>query len=144
MIDDQRKKVVEEALSWVKTPFCHRGRVKGAGVDCAMFLAEVYERAGVLPHIDPPFYPPDWHMHRNDELLLEIVEQFCIPVESPKPGDIALYKFGRCIAHGVIVTEWPMVVHALVGVGVLPANADLEIEGKRLHGFYSPQGGTKP
>ena len=46
-------------------------RVKGAGVDCLMLLAEVYERAGITAHVEPPFYVPDWHLHRDAERYLD-------------------------------------------------------------------------
>lgn len=65
-----RDRVLTEALSWQGTPWHHQGRVKGVGVDCLMFLAEVYERAGVIPHADPGNYARDWHMHRSDELFM--------------------------------------------------------------------------
>ena len=57
-----RQAVIAAAVTWIGTPFHHAARVKGAGVDCLMLLAEVYERAGVAPRVEPPFYVPDWHM----------------------------------------------------------------------------------
>ena len=63
-----RAAAVKEAKTWIGTPFHHAARVKGAGVDCLMLLAEVYERAGVTAgRIKPPFYVPDWHLHRDAE-----------------------------------------------------------------------------
>ncbi len=55
-----RQAVIAEAVTWIGTPFHHAARVKGAGVDCLMLLAEVYERAGAAPHVVPPFYVQDW------------------------------------------------------------------------------------
>src|SRR5262249_43477037 len=51
-LDPRRAAVVAEAESWIGTPFHHAARVKGAGVDCLMLLAEVYERAGIVPHLE--------------------------------------------------------------------------------------------
>src|SRR5580698_7963629 len=114
----QRAAVVAEARTWLRTPYHHMGRVKGAGVDCATLLAEVYARAGVVPTVTIPHYPPDWHLHRNLERYLDIVLQVAHPVETPQPGDIALYKWGRCFAHGAIITApWPQeVIHAFIDV----------------------------
>ncbi len=67
----QRSVVIAEAETWLRTPYHHMGRVKGGGSDCLMLLAEVYEAAGVIPHIDVPFYPPDWNLHRDAERYLE-------------------------------------------------------------------------
>jgi hypothetical protein len=51
------------------------GRVRGAGVDCAMFPLEVYREALPIPDIEVPYYPQDWHLHRSEEIYLPIVEQ---------------------------------------------------------------------
>jgi cell wall-associated NlpC family hydrolase len=61
------------ARAWLRTPYHHRGRVKGAGVDCAMLLAEVYAEAGLVGHLAIPHYPPDWHLHRDAERYLGVL-----------------------------------------------------------------------
>ena len=73
---NQRQRVVAEAETWLRTPYHHMGRIKGGGTDCLMLLAEVYEAAGVIPHIDVPFYPPDWNLHRDAERYLQA---YCQP-----------------------------------------------------------------
>src|SRR5215471_11779007 len=93
----QRQAVLAEAIEWLQTPYHHAARVKGAGVDCLTLLAEVYERAGIIPHVEIPFYPPDWHLHRDAERYLEGVMQYAREIDGPpQPGDIAIFKFGRC------------------------------------------------
>ncbi len=71
MSDPRRTAVVAEASTWLRTPYHHMGRVKGGGTDCLMLLAEVYEAAGVVSHVEVPFYPPDWHLHRGVERYLD-------------------------------------------------------------------------
>jgi cell wall-associated NlpC family hydrolase len=108
-----RAAVLEEARGWIGTPFHHEARVKGAGVDCAMLLAEVYERAGLIGRIDIPHYPPDWHLHRDAERFLARLAAHAREIAGPpEPGDIALFRYGRCFSHGAIVIDWPQVVHA--------------------------------
>jgi len=137
----QREDVVTEALSWVRTPYAHHARVKGAGVDCGMILCEVYERAGILPHVDPGEYVQDWFLHQDEPVYLNIVEQFAARIEGPaQPGDIAMYQFGRNPAHGAIVIEWPLIVHAYANAGMViqddaEANKDLK---ERFVGIWSP------
>jgi cell wall-associated NlpC family hydrolase len=111
---EQRAAVVAEAKTWVGTPWHHQADVKGAGVDCAMILVRVFVDTGVVPAFDPRPYSRTWFMHRGEEKFMDIVRQ-CGAHEiegPPKPGDLALWKIGRLFAHGSIVVEWPMVIHA--------------------------------
>jgi NlpC/P60 family putative phage cell wall peptidase len=137
-LDHLRAAVVAEAASWIGTPFHHAARVKGAGIDCLMLLAEVYERAGVADHIDPPFYVPDWHLHRDAERYMVGLLEYARPVEVPLPGDIALFRFGRTFSHGAIVTEWPRLIHAYWNLGVVHGDATLHPLAARPVHFFTP------
>jgi cell wall-associated NlpC family hydrolase len=115
-IDARRAAVLAEARSWIGTPYHHKGRVKGAGVDCATILLEVYARAGVIPEIDVGHYPMDWHMHRDEERYLNFVGRFAVEITHPPlPGDVVVWRFGRVFSHGAIVMAWPRVLHAYLG-----------------------------
>ena len=112
----ERQRVVEAAKEFLGTPYHPAGRIKGAGVDCLTLLACVVEEAGLVPHVDIPYYPKDWHLHRDAERYLEGLLQYTREIEGPPlPGDVVLWKFGRCYSHGAIVVEWPVVIHAYVG-----------------------------
>ena len=111
-----RDQVVVEARSWLGTPYHHHGRIKGAGVDCAMLLAEVFEACGLVPRVDAGFYPVDWHEHRTEELFLDWLQRCgAQPVQTPaRAGDVALFRFGRTYSHGaIVVTDDLQMVHAL-------------------------------
>jgi cell wall-associated NlpC family hydrolase len=128
MRDPRRQAVVAEAATWLRTPYHHMGRVKGSGVDCLMLLAEVYEAAGVIGHVEVPFYPPDWHLHRGVERYLEGLMRHAREIPNtadspPQPGAAVLFKFGRCFAHGAIVVAWPRLIHAWHNAGVVYADA---------------------
>jgi cell wall-associated NlpC family hydrolase len=114
---EQRKAVVDEAMSWVDTPWRHAARFKGVGVDCGQLLLAAFETVGVKDHIAP--YRQDWALHNSEELMLAVVERHCRPVvgREPLPGDVALFKFGRCLSHSALVVRWPLVVHAFIFVG---------------------------
>ena len=110
-----RSDVLEAAESWVGTPFHDGASIKGVGVDCAMLLRAVYFEAGVTPLIEVASYPPQWYMHRNEELFLSYLTPIAteIPAGRAADGDVALFKFGRCFAHGAILVEAPRkVIHA--------------------------------
>jgi cell wall-associated NlpC family hydrolase len=135
---DPRAAVLKEAREWIGTPYHHMGRVKGVAADCLTFLAEVYERAGIVPHIEIPFYPPDW-LHRDEERYAEgVLGYACEIAGPPAPGDMAIFRFGRCFAHGAIVTEWPMLIHAFQYTGVVPYSAKSGLLKGRAVRFFSP------
>ncbi len=110
--------VVRIARSWLGTPYHHRARIKGAGVDCGMIVIEVFSEAGIISNFDPGDYTHDWMMHRSQERYLKVIETYAEKVNRPPmPGDVALFRFGRCISHGAIVTDWPNIIHSYKPVG---------------------------
>ena len=141
-MENERAAVVREALSWLGTPWRHQGRIKGAGVDCGQLLLEVFSDAGVIPmfHVEP--YVQDWHLHRDAERYLGQIERFGRRLPDgvrPLPGDVVLYKFGRCVSHGGIVVDWPTIVHAYNPLGVVLDDGDANVRlAKRQVGFWSP------
>jgi cell wall-associated NlpC family hydrolase len=139
---DQRQAVVAEALSWERTPWRHRARVKGAGVDCGMLCAEVYERAGAVPHIEPGDYPSDWMQHRTESPMLEWVERYCDRVDGDAlPGDIVLFAFGLCVSHAAIVIEWPRIIHAYIKARAVVQDdvVDNAALAQRVAGIWRPR-----
>ena len=138
--DPRRAAIVAEAVSWIGTPFHHAARIKGAGVDCLMLLAEIYERAGVVGHVEPPFYVPDWHLHRDAERYLDGLARHATEIAGPpRPGDIALFRFGRTFSHGAVVIEWPRLVHAYWAARMVTwADATLYPLAGRSVKFFSP------
>jgi cell wall-associated NlpC family hydrolase len=121
--EKQRAAVVACAQGWLRTPYHHHANVKGAGVDCAFLLLEVYVEAGLIERFDPGHYPADWMMHRDEERYLATIERFARRQlgddETPGPGDVVAWRFGRCFSHGAIVTRWPYVIHAYARSGVV-------------------------
>lgn len=125
-----RAEVVREALSWERTPYHHRARLKGVGVDCAMFPAAVYEACGLIPHLAPD-YSPQWMLHRDEEQFLGWVKPYAREIDRADvgPGDFAIWKFGRTYSHGAIVIDMPEIIHAVIAGGaVVRGNADRDEE----------------
>lgn len=113
-----RQAIASEANTWLGTPYHHHGRLRGVGVDCAMLLAEVFHTLGLAPALDPGHYPPDWHLHRGDELFLRWVQRAgALEVPQPRLGDVGVWRFGRTYSHGGIVVGTapvPLLVHAYI------------------------------
>ncbi len=110
----QRAAVVATARSWVGTPYHNCADLKGVGVDCGMLLVRVFCDTGLVEPFDPRPYPPDWHLHRSTERYLAFIYERGKEVAAAQPGDVVVYRFGRCYSHGGIITaaEPLTIVHA--------------------------------
>lgn len=131
MSDALRADVVAEALTWLGTPYHHRARLKGVGVDCAQILIAIYAGLSLAPEIDPGEYARDWHLHQGEELYMAWLKQAgARPVQTPGLGDMALFRFGRTYSHGAIFVGADELVHSYLRRGVIRTRLDEE----PLHG----------
>src|SRR5258708_3555661 len=108
----QREATIKEAVSWIPTPFLYSGSVKHIGCAGGPFLIACYrpysEDEG-RPWPNPPPFPKDWAFHTAEPRFQSIVESFCAEVDTPQPGDVALFRLGastRPLSHGALVIEW--------------------------------------
>lgn len=106
-----RADVVAEARTWKGTPYQHKGRVKGVGVDCGGLLYQVYNPFKQLRPF-PKNYAPDWALHQGKEIYLDYIKDYTFEVSTPRIGGMALFKIGRCFAHAAIYTEKRTFIHA--------------------------------
>lgn len=140
MSQEQRAAVVTEAMTWLDTPFHHHARIKGAGVDCVNLLIGVFSACELVPEMLLDHYPPDWNLHNNDALFLTGVAQHAdrLPEgDVPLPGDVVMFKYGLHAAHGAIVTEWPVVIHAWRDAGkVVLSEANTGPLGNRIDSIW--------
>ncbi len=119
---EPRLAIIAEAKTWLGTPWHHQAALKGVGVDCGQLLIEVF--AACLPKknirlaASEQHYSRQWMLHRNEERYLQVVERYAQRVDTPKTGDIAVFKVGRTYSHGAIVIDYPLIIHAHVNEGV--------------------------
>ena len=148
MTDGDRERVVAEARRWIGTPYHSGAKVLGVGVDCVQLLIAAYEGAGVLfpGEVETGYYSPQWHLHRSEELYLRGVMRFCDKVAEGDelPGDVALFRYGRTVSHGGLVSKWPYVIHSYVGLGVVESAVTdalflMRDGASRLRGVYRPR-----
>ncbi|MHB1872293.1 MAG: NlpC/P60 family protein [Steroidobacteraceae bacterium] len=138
-MDAVRASIIAEAQSWLGTPYHHRAQVKGVGVDCAMLPIAVYSAVGVIKHFTPEPYPPDWMLHRSEERFLGYVQRFAVPTATPQPGEVALFRFGRCVSHAGIICEPGYMIHADLRAGCV-CRTEIATYADRLHSFWSVPG----
>jgi hypothetical protein len=139
----QRQAVIAEAESWLKTPFHLNACIKGVGVDCGRFVHQVLVNCGLITGQQLPVVLEGFNLHRNEEILLGILQQVCHEVKGrePLPGDIVVYRYGRLACHLAFVKEWPIIIHAFTGCCVMEDNGAEQELIKRLTGVYSVWGG---
>jgi hypothetical protein len=116
-----RAAVVAAARASIGTPYHVCADVKGVGCDCAMLLVRVFVDLGLVAPFDPRPYSADWHLHRNEEVYLRLLLERAHLVAAPEPGDVVLFRYGRCFSHGGIVTrrEPLAIVHAFASAGIV-------------------------
>jgi|ERR1039458_1779655 cell wall-associated NlpC family hydrolase len=123
--------IVEEALSWIKTPYEFGQLLKGVGCDCCTYLIGVFVGLGLIKQEDVDrelqalgVYSGDWFRHTTNEHYLRILMKFatnimetrCYPSTIAQPGSIVLtkaYGLSKRWNHGGIVTKWPKLIHAV-------------------------------
>lgn len=120
----ERERVVEIARSWIGTRYHHRGRIKGAGVDCAQLLIEVYAEAGLIERFDTGEYPMDWALHRDEERFIGWLARYAVQTPCALPGDVLVFRYGRTFSHGAIVVSDTLMIHSMIGRGVEQVERD--------------------
>ena len=127
-----RAAVVAAAREWIGTPYHNCADVKGVGVDCGMLLVRVFVDLGLVEPFDPRPYAPDWHLHRSEEKYLGHLLARARRVARPEPGDIVLFRYGRCYSHGGVVTAAAVGDRGYSGLAIVhafhPAHIVLEEE----------------
>lgn len=108
-----RERIIAEAHTWLRTPYHHQAHIKGVGVDCVWLLIEVFKSVGIVAaDFDPGNYAGEWYFHKSEEIYLTGVIAHAQRVTEPKPGDVAMYKFGHTASHGAIIVSDGYVIHA--------------------------------
>lgn len=142
----ERAKVAQVARSFIGTPYHDCGKVKGpnGGVDCATSVGMIYVEAGLETEIVIPRYSPQWYLHHSEEKYIEIILNYCneIAAEAAGVGDLVVYKFGRCFAHGGIIIDpgFPSIIHAFKQAGMVTfGEGDSGTLANRERRFFSPR-----
>lgn len=107
-VSKSQKKLLEEARSWIGTPYAYAKAEKGTGTDCSGMVMSVYET--VL----------DKKIPRNSLKQAE----FCNRIERDEvePGDLVFFATGKDpqrISHvGIVLEDKESFIHASTSKGV--------------------------
>ncbi len=105
------KKIVEESMTWIGTPYKYAAQTKGEGTDCSGMVMKVYEdiTGQKLP--------------RNSARQAEYCRK--ILPEEVKMGDLVFFATGKeagKITHVGIIIDDSSFIHASTSKGVLISN----------------------
>lgn len=99
-----RQQIVDEARTWLGTNFLHQGSLKGLGVDCVNFIAEVAKATGAVPDIE---FEKNYRREENGETMARLFNQYLDPISwmDAQPADVLVISYKGIPRHCMIVTE---------------------------------------
>lgn len=107
MVDAQL--IVDQARSWLGTPFHHQAATKGVGCDCIGLIAGVAKELG-LPEANEFFSTPELRSYGRQPdptLLLTHCERLLTRIDfsEARPGDVLLMRFKVEPQHFALLTR---------------------------------------
>lgn len=117
-----RLRIIEEARSWIGTPYQHQASCRGAGCDCLGLIRGVWRGIyGAEPEFPPP-YSMDWGETEGEELLRGAARRHLqeISVAGCAPGDVLLFRPLRRgpARHAGVLSAPGCIIHACSGHAV--------------------------
>lgn len=93
----QQQQILNEARSWIGTPYLHQTSEKGAGCDCLGLLRGVWRDLFGEEPARIPAYTPDWSEPSRDEVLWRAACAYLVvkPLTQEAPGDVLLFRMRR-------------------------------------------------
>lgn len=115
-------RIVEEALTWLGTPYRHQGMRRGVGCDCLGLVLGVWRGVyGAVPEWPGP-YTMDWAEAAGRDDLLAAARRHCHEKQGGiEPGDLLLFRWreGLPAKHCAIALSGSRIIHAYEGRAVL-------------------------
>lgn len=116
-----RTRVIDEARSWIGTPYRHQASARGAGCDCLGLVRGVWRALyGAEPEAPPP-YRPDWAVRGADTLHAAALRHLiALPPGVRRPGDVLLFRYRADgpACHCAILSAPDRIIHAWQGQSV--------------------------
>lgn len=123
IFEDQNEWAKFKAIltSWLGTPYRHLQHAKGYGADCTLFIGAALVEGGFMEKLSYDFYPKDWNIHTNEELVLDSSHRHFAENMAPgyfvkefKPGEYDLQRgdmvamktmFSKVTNHAAIIWD---------------------------------------
>lgn len=96
---------LDEARSWINTPFHHNAKIKGVGVDCVNHVVAVFEALGMMP---ADFSMPNYDTVHDGTELISLCDKYLIRIsqEQLKPADLVAVAMDEVPQHLGIVGNY--------------------------------------
>lgn len=138
-----RESIVEEARSWIGTPFYPHVAIKGVGADCVTFALRVFQGVGLIPQSESlPKYALDGGSHLPASQVIEWLKACGWFVEisgAPLAGDVVTFRVGKVVHHvGIAITDMKF-VHCIRRYGVIESDLRDETWKSRLQTIWTPR-----
>lgn len=119
----EEKKILEEAMEWIGTPYAYGKQDKGVATDCSGFVMQVFNTA---IHCKLP---------RNSAKQAEFCES--ISHKKVKPGDLVFFATGNSdkISHVGIMIDNIQFIHASSSKGVVVSSMESNYYKTRFKGY---------
>ena len=101
-----RQHIIDEARTWLGTPFVHQAATKGVGCDCAGLIYHIGQAIGL-----DVWLPKGYGRYPNKKMLLDCISAQLeeIAIDAVRPGDVLLLRIRREPQHLAIVTDRGMI-----------------------------------
>jgi NlpC/P60 family putative phage cell wall peptidase len=103
--------IVNQARTWIGTPFHHQARLKGKGCDCLGLIVGVVDELGLkdstgrmLASYDEVTYSKEPDGAYLIQKLTGLLEE--VPIADASAGDLALFKVRENPQHLAILTDY--------------------------------------
>lgn len=118
-----RHAILEEARSWIGTPYVHQASAKGAGCDCLGLVRGVWRALYGAEPEQAPAYTPDWAERAGAETLRDAARRHLIEINTnvAAPGDVLLFRMDAqsTMKHAAILDDDDRLIHAYWGRAVV-------------------------
>ncbi|MDE3017062.1 MAG: C40 family peptidase [Pseudomonadota bacterium] len=111
MNSESSRKIIEQARTWLGTPYHHQARLKGVGCDCLGLVVGVADELGLthrdgrlLRSFDETDYSHQPDGARLTAMLQSVLDE--IPKEEAEPGDLVLFSIEGNPQHVGLLTDY--------------------------------------
>ena len=131
-----RDQIIEEARSWLGTPFRHQGRVKGVGCDCAGLVVGVASALGLAD-----FTEVAYGRNPRPQKMGAVLDEYLTkkPLYEALPGDVIWMAFGKDPMHLAIKTDYGM-IHSTSEIGKVVEHGIDDLWNSRFRECYAFRG----